>query len=106
MTCSSFVGTASGCSVSNTPEHEPPEAGEEVVAAGDDDPVDDAERVDGEIVDEDDRGKRRVTITGTFSGPLPPPEVLRDYDETMPGLAREIVDQVEVRDGTPPRDDR
>jgi len=93
MMRSSFVGTASGCSVSNAPEDQQPEAGEEVASAGGDDPVDDAERVDGEIVDEDQRGERRVTITGTFSGPLPPPAVLRDYDETMPGLAREIVDQ-------------
>jgi uncharacterized membrane protein len=35
----------------------------------------------------------RVYATTRFSGPLPPPETLREYDAIVPGLAREIVDQ-------------
>ena len=37
---------------------------------------------------------RRVTIEGAaFSGPLPAPSTLAEYDQVVPGLAREIVDQ-------------
>jgi len=58
----------------------------------------DVEHVEAEVVDghldqsEPDSG-RRVVTGASFSGPLPPPALLADYDEVMPGLAREIVDQ-------------
>ncbi|MGI8730112.1 MAG: DUF2335 domain-containing protein [Solirubrobacteraceae bacterium] len=76
--------------MSNTPEDGHPDAGEEVASSGGDD---DAESVEGQIVEDDDARERRVTVSSSFSGPLPPPAVLRAYDETIPGLAREIVDQ-------------
>ena len=34
-------------------------------------------------------------LTGSFSGPIPPPQVLREYDEILPGLAGRIVAQAE-----------
>jgi len=35
-----------------------------------------------------------TTLVGQyFSGPLPPPELLRQYDEIVPGFAQTIVDQ-------------
>jgi len=37
--------------------------------------------------------KRR--LTESFSGPIPPPEVLREYDKILPGLAERIVTQVD-----------
>lgn len=50
------------------------------------------EVVEGEVADDPDR--RVVGSHRRFhSGPLPPPEVLREYNEVVPGLAREIVDQ-------------
>lgn len=53
------------------------------------------EVVVGEVVDESGRvSPDRVQITAeSFRGPLPRPHVLREYDEAVPGLAREIVDQ-------------
>jgi len=49
----------------------------------------DAEHADGMPGSED----RRVELSASFSGPLPPPAVLARYDDVVPGLAREIVDQ-------------
>jgi uncharacterized membrane protein len=53
------------------------------------------EVVEGEHVPDHAPGEQRVEITEatSFSGPLPPPGVLRGYDDVVPGLAREIVDQ-------------
>lgn len=31
-------------------------------------------------------------ITKSFSGPLPPPEILREYDELVPGSAKTFID--------------
>lgn len=51
------------------------------------------EVVEGELAD-DDRPDRRVQVTAeSFRGPLPAPKTLAEYDEIIPGLAREIVDQ-------------
>jgi uncharacterized membrane protein len=53
----------------------------------------------GEVVDGEPAGhasdgtERRVVMAGAFSGPLPPPDVLADYERVQPGLGREIVDQ-------------
>ena len=52
----------------------------------------DAELLEGEPV-EDGSPDRRVFAARSFSGPLPPPESLDEYDAVLPGLAREIVDQ-------------
>jgi len=51
--------------------------------------------VDGEVVGEEGPiPNRRVQYTtARFSGPLPHPSVLREYDGVVPGLSREIVDQ-------------
>lgn len=39
---------------------------------------------------------RRVSIqAGSFSGPLPPPEVLREYGEVVPGLSEKIVEMAD-----------
>lgn len=49
--------------------------------------------IDGEPVGEDTARDRRLAWSASFSGPLPPPPTLAEYDQTVPGLAREIVDQ-------------
>jgi uncharacterized membrane protein len=56
------------------------------------------ENVSGKIEPSDARApfalSRRVTIeSASFSGPLPTPSILAEYDDVVPGLAREIVDQ-------------
>lgn len=56
-------------------------------AAGD--TTEQGEIVDGEFAPDE----RRVSIGRAFSGPLPPPDVLGHYDEVIPGLGREIVEQ-------------
>lgn len=38
-------------------------------------------------------GRRLAVKSASFSGPLPAPRTLSEYDELLPGLAREIVDQ-------------
>jgi uncharacterized membrane protein len=38
---------------------------------------------------------RAVTESVSFSGPLPPPEVLRAYEEMMPGTAARITEMEE-----------
>jgi uncharacterized membrane protein len=42
-----------------------------------------------------DKAARLVRVVQQFSGPLPPPEVLRRYDEVQPGLASRIVSMAE-----------
>lgn len=50
--------------------------------------------IDGEPVGDDhSHPDRRLAWSASFSGPLPPPAALAEYDQTVPGLAREIVDQ-------------
>ncbi len=49
--------------------------------------------IDGEPVVDDTARDRRLAWSASFSGPLPPPASLAEYDQTVPGLAREIVDQ-------------
>ena len=49
-----------------------------------------ARRIDGE--------KRGMTIVGmraSFSGPLPPPKILEDYDRVCPGAADRIIKMAE-----------
>jgi uncharacterized membrane protein len=48
-----------------------------------------AEVVDAEIASDN----RRLIASAEFSGPLPPPNVLREYDRVKPGLADIIVSQ-------------
>jgi uncharacterized membrane protein len=38
-------------------------------------------------------GRRLAVQSASFSGPLPAPGILASYDDVVPGLAREIVDQ-------------
>jgi uncharacterized membrane protein len=50
--------------------------------------------IDGEPVGDDhSHPDRRLAWSASFSGPLPPPAALAEYDQAVPGLAREIVDQ-------------
>jgi uncharacterized membrane protein len=64
----------------------------EVDRQGDLDPAD--EVVEGEIAaDPPSERSRRVMRAAEFSGPLPPPNALADYDRIRPGLADIIVDQ-------------
>ena len=68
---------------------EPEDPGNEIEPHGEQRP-DGPEVVDGEHVLQD----RRVEIqAASFSGPLPSPPTLQEYDRVVPGLAREIVDQ-------------
>lgn len=74
-----------------TPElDQPEEPGTEIEPQGEQYP-DGPEVVDGEHVSQD---RRIVELqTASFSGPLPAPPTLDAYNEVIPGLAREIVDQ-------------
>lgn len=55
---------------------------------------DDSEVLDGELAgDGEDDGGRRVSISASFSGPLPHPDVLGRYNDVVPGLAEDIVEQ-------------
>jgi len=36
-----------------------------------------------------------ITVSSTFSGPLPPPDALKNYEEILPGTAKRIVKMVE-----------
>jgi uncharacterized membrane protein len=40
-------------------------------------------------------GAIAVKSSSSYSGPLPPPEMLKQFDEVLPGLAKIIVDRVE-----------
>jgi uncharacterized membrane protein len=55
--------------------------------------TDDGEVLEGEPVDHGSPDRRVFATARSFSGPLPPPESLGEYDAVLPGLAREIVDQ-------------
>lgn len=57
--------------------------------------LDVGEILEGEIApDEEERPDRRLQVSSaSFSGPLPPPETLAEYNDVLPGLAREIVEQ-------------
>ncbi len=37
------------------------------------------------------------SVEYTYSGPLPPPEILRRFDEILPGSAQKIFDQFELQ---------
>lgn len=45
---------------------------------------------------EEQRRRLEITFMRSHSGPLPPPEVLREYGEVVPGLAEKIVDMAEA----------
>lgn len=52
------------------------------------------EVIDGEPVDEAPKDpNRRVEVTRRFRGPLPHPDLLEKYDQVVPGLAQDIVEQ-------------
>lgn len=40
-----------------------------------------------------------VAVSVGWSGPLPPPELLRQYDEVVPGLANQIAEQARIEPG-------
>jgi len=40
---------------------------------------------------------RRQQVTQTYSGPLPPPQILKEYDEIAPGTAARIIAQAEMQ---------
>ncbi len=44
---------------------------------------------------EKDASGQIVTVGGSFSGPLPPPSVLKQYEQVLPGLADRIVTMAE-----------
>jgi uncharacterized membrane protein len=39
--------------------------------------------------------RQQQQVTTSFMGPLPPPSILREYNEIIPGLAAKIVDQTD-----------
>ncbi len=78
--------TANASSVTTQPSGDEPEGAHEIERAED--------VIVGEPVGDDpSHPDRRLAWSANFSGPLPPPAVLAKYDQTVPGLAREIVDQ-------------
>ncbi len=46
-----------------------------------------------EVVDGELEPDRRLSRPESFAGPLPPPNVLDEYDHVVPGLKNDIVDQ-------------
>lgn len=40
-------------------------------------------------------GKAQMVARASFSGPLPPPEILRGYESVLPGLADRVVKMAE-----------
>ncbi len=42
--------------------------------------------------------ERQVHVTAAFSGPLPPPDILRQYDAVIPGAAERILKMAEEQD--------
>ena len=71
-------------------EADPREPSEE--GSGDLEPQ--SEPIEGEIVEPSDGG--RVSVSSSFQGPLPPPNILQGYDDVVPGLASKIVAQWEA----------
>lgn len=51
------------------------------------------EVIDGEIAEEESGQRRLLAERQEFSGPLPAPHVLREYEDVKPGLADIIVSQ-------------
>lgn len=77
---------------------EPPDSLDSEDVAADDEPPGETGDLEetGELVDAEhvaDNPDRRLQYAARFRGPLPHPAVLRQYEEVMPGLPREIVDQ-------------
>lgn len=57
-------------------------------------PPEDEEEVDGEITADAPRRERRlIAQSREFSGPLPAPDVLAEYEKVKPGLSDIIVEQ-------------
>lgn len=56
---------------------------------------DDLDAADGEIVDDEDATGEIALVGASFSAPLPPPAMLREYNEVLPGLAERIVTMAE-----------
>lgn len=81
-------GTANDSSVAASSDGADAESGP-TKAIDDTGEILDGEHADGAAAG----GDRRVELSASFSGPLPPPAVLAGYDDVVPGLAREIVDQ-------------
>ncbi len=50
------------------------------------------------LVDEEEEElSRSVMMATSFSGPLPPPQILQQYDEVVPGAAERIIANAESR---------
>jgi uncharacterized membrane protein len=71
-------------------EHTDP-PGDEDEQQGDLEPAD--EIVEGEIAKDRPSEGRRLLAASEFSGPLPPPRILSEYDQIKPGLAEIIIEQ-------------
>lgn len=75
--------------------HRPPSENED--ASDSEEEADRKHLQDAKLSEEDaDVLARKVSIqASSFSGPLPPPEVLRDYGEVLPGLSEKIVEMAD-----------
>jgi uncharacterized membrane protein len=85
-----YDGTASDCSMG------PPEASTGVARFASEEgrqELDVAERSEVAGGDDDMTLNRLTVQSASFSGPLPAPPILAQYNHVVPGLAREIVDQ-------------
>ena len=58
-------------------------------------PIDSDQALDGEILDEKQKSETAVVKVSTYSGPLPPPNVLARYDQVVPGAAERILQMAE-----------
>jgi len=68
----------------------------------------DEDSLSGNVVEgkEDDASLRHIVQSAMYAGPLPPPQMLREYDEVLPGMADRIMSMAENEQGIRSRDNR
>lgn len=79
---------------------------EGVVANATNDAEDDQSELSGEVVDEetDSASLQRIVQSAMYAGPLPPPQMLREYENILPGMANRIMSMAEKEQGIRSRD--
>ena len=79
---------------------------EGVVANATDDAEDDQSELSGEVIDEetDSASIQRIVQSAMYSGPLPPPQMLREYENILPGMANRIMSMAEKEQAIRSRD--
>ncbi|WP_071470567.1 DUF2335 domain-containing protein [Roseinatronobacter thiooxidans] len=78
----------------------------DTVANAINDAEDDQSELAGEVVDEDtdSTSLQRFVQSAMYAGPLPPPQMLREYENILPGMANRIMTMAEEEQGIRSRD--